>query len=964
MIKYIHLCLLSVFLLLHYAAIGQNPLGIPLVQNYNKMHFQGGSRTWDIKQDSRGIMYFANNEGLFSFNGKYWKKYVLPNHTVVRSIFIDDHDRIYVGGQGEFGYFEASAEPRLKYVSLKSLLPADQQNFADIWHTVGFGRSVMFQATTMIFEFRDDQVRSHAAKRVWDFLGGAGGRLFAQDQANGLLEYKDGHWTSLADNRHFDGAKIASLVEMGRDSLLFTTLTNRSFLLHGNKITKLYMDGWTDLYTPSLAKIDDTEYVVATATEGCVVRDQQGKVVRRIGVVEGLQNKNVSVVFVDRDKNIWAGVDNAISVINYGSAVRYFRPNATHDVTGYSVRVFNNELYLSSSNGVYVTPLQPNYLDHSLSPGQFTLVSGSDRGEAWRLEELNGELLLGHNRGLFRIVDHTVTPIAEGTGSWLVLPLASVYPITQTLVGTYGGINLLHYAPGRFWQVRTLTGLQDSYRFLELDGEQIWASHPYRGIYQLHLNADRTAYQARLFTEEDGLPSSYQNYVFKIKGRIVFATTNGLYEFDPEGKRFVPSRRFSVFKGMSIKFLRDDTEGNIWFCSGSRIGVASYKTDRGVYALTYFPEIEGLNTSGFENIYPFNTQNVYIGSEKGVIHVNYQKYRNRTVKPAVLLTSVVATAKKDSIIFDGYSPLKTDTVSALFDPEVNELDANFDSFVFTFAGPSYGIHGQLDYCYWLEGYDTDWSVWTSNTEKAYTNLPSGTYTFKVKSRNNLLEESPVETFTFVIRPPWYKTVWALLGYLLLILAMIYFVFRWQQQAWQAKQEEFDKEMKQLRYIHQLEIEKNEKEIMKLQNEKLESEVQSKTKELANASMQLMENSGALSKLRIELTKLDIGDRDSDDVKRITSLLKDVEKNTTHWDQFASHFDELNDGFLHRLKLKHPALSRNDLKVCAYLRLNFTTKQIAQLQSISVRGVEIHRYRIRKKLAIKTEMSTHDYLLTV
>jgi DNA-binding CsgD family transcriptional regulator len=200
-----------------------------------------------------------------------------------------------------------------------------------------------------------------------------------------------------------------------------------------------------------------------------------------------------------------------------------------------------------------------------------------------------------------------------------------------------------------------------------------------------------------------------------------------------------------------------------------------------------------------------------------------------------------------------------------------------------------------------------------------------------------------------------------LVYLLICVIAIYALVRWQKREWYLQQEKFNKQLAQMRYIHQLEIEKNEKEIVKLQNEKLENEVLSKTKELASTSMQLMENSGALTKLRVELSKLDLGDEEGGDLKKITSLLKDVEKNTAHWDQFASHFDELNDGFLHRLKARHPALSRNDLKVCAYLRLNFTSKQIAQLQNISVRGVEIHRYRIRKKMGIETEVSTSDYL---
>ena len=105
---------------------GQNTVGFPLVINYNKLDFHGGAQTWNIAQDRRGIMYFANNEGLMSFDGTYWKIYPLPNGTIVRSIaFVDD--RIYVGGQGELGYFQPDSGGVLRYTSLVGLLPAAQR---------------------------------------------------------------------------------------------------------------------------------------------------------------------------------------------------------------------------------------------------------------------------------------------------------------------------------------------------------------------------------------------------------------------------------------------------------------------------------------------------------------------------------------------------------------------------------------------------------------------------------------------------------------------------------------------------------------------------------------------------------------------------------------------------------------------------------------------------------------------
>lgn len=943
---------------------GQNTLGIPLVFNYSKAIFQGGSRTWDIKQDSKGVMYFANNDGLITFDGGYWKLYPLPNGTIVRSLYIDGNDRVYVGGQGEFGYFEA-LQTSLCYTSLVDLIPEKHRKFADVWNTTQQGKSVFFRTTDRIFILTDGRIAVHNATSEWQFLGDAEGRLFAQDRENGLLEFRNDRWSLLHSGNLLKGASIADVFSIGGDSLLFVTLTNKTYLLHEDLFKRFDTGGWHDLYTPSLSKINDKEYVTATSSEGCLIRKLDGQVIQRIGVAEGLQNNNVTAVFTDRDQNIWAGVDNAIAVISYNSVVKYFRPNLENDVTGFSTRVFENNLYLSSSNGVYMAPLAPGVADHSFSQGSFSLVAGSDRGEAWCLEEVNGQLLLAHNAGIFAIKDKAAVPVATGTGSWIFLPLSSVYPVQDIVVGTYRGLDLLRYSDGHFQKAGTLAGPTDSYRFLERDENgDIWASHPYRGVYRLRMAPDSMKYEVNLFTRDDGLPSSFQNYVFKISNRIVFATESGIYEFDPASQRFAPSASFTPLQGIPIKYLREDADGNVWFCSGKKVGVARLAKGATMGEITFFPEIEGLNTSGFENIYPYDRNNIYIGSEKGIIHINYEKYTGDTPRPVVLLSSIKTSGKKDSIIFDGYFPKSSGGAFIQDQSQIPELRPSFDSYHFKYGSPSFGIQNHATYSYWLEGYDTDWSDWGSGTEKHYTNLPSGTYTFKLKARKNPGSESEIVAYTFVILPPWYKTVWAMLGYFAVFLVWIYLLIRWQQRAWRLQRHKFEEKLEQLRYIHQLEIEKNEKEIVKLQNEKLENEVLLKTKELANTSMQLMENTDALIKLKVEIAKLNLNTEDEIDLKRITSLLKDVEKNSANWDQFAAHFDELIDGFLNRLKTAHPNLTRTDLKVCAYLRLNFSSKQIAQVQNISVRGVEIHRYRLRKKLGLPTEQTLNDYLASI
>jgi flagellar biogenesis protein FliO len=231
----------------------------------------------------------------------------------------------------------------------------------------------------------------------------------------------------------------------------------------------------------------------------------------------------------------------------------------------------------------------------------------------------------------------------------------------------------------------------------------------------------------------------------------------------------------------------------------------------------------------------------------------------------------------------------------------------------------------------------------------------------VKAYDNLGNESEPVSYSFVIKPAWYKTIWAYLFYVALFLALIYLVYKWQIRKFTRQQLRFEEEQKRLQYIHQLEVEKNEKEIIQLQNEKLVNEVIYKNKELADVSMHLVERSDALIKVKDELQRLHKKTGGNHDVKRAIELVNEIEKNNSNWEQFAAHFDEINNDFIKKLKTRFPGLTSTDLKVCTYLQLKLATKEIAQLMNISIRGVEISRYRLRKKLQLSTGQTLNDFL---
>lgn len=941
-------------------SFGQNTLGLPQIINYSKDDYHGGSQTWNIAQDASGKMYFANNEGLLSFDGNYWKIYPLPNKTIVRSLAVDAN-RIFVGGQDEIGYFTPDSKGVLQYTSLKPDIPQTYRHFADVWKIVIFKDAVFFQASDKILQYENNSIRVFPAKGAWEFLGRSGGRLFAEDVDGGLFEFKNNGWHPGKNNALLANVGISGIIHIGSDSMLLTTRKSGFFFFHNDSVSHYpYPEIVASNQIFTSLKINPFEMVAGTTSAGCLFLDFKGNIVQQISTYEGLQNNNVLCVFRDMDNNLWAGLNNGISFIAYNSAIKYIKPNKSNEVTGYSTVIFNQHLFIGTSDGVYSAPLNNMNPDYSFCKSDFSLIKNT-RGEVWKLEEVNQHLLYGHNDGSFMIEKGESVPLSTGMGTWLFEPMSAVMPSKNILVGTYTGLKMLNYENNHFVDKGNIDGLSESFRFLAMDNDNtLWASHPYRGIYQLHLSPDNQHFSYHLFTEKDGLPSNLENYVFKIKNKIVFATLKGLYEFDAANGRFVASRFLSsVFQQMPVRYLKEDADGNIWFCSGKKIGVVTFGNQSTDFKITYFPELTGEILSGFENIYPYNKENVFISSEKGIFHLNYSKYAATKLQLKVLLGQVKAIGKTDSLIFGGYFPGGSNFIQ---NPKENyHLPKRFNSFHFEYSSPNYGLQKNIEYSYMLKGYDYAWSYWSPKTEKDYTNLPEGKYTFFVKAHDNLGHESNVISYTFYVKPSWYNTMWAYLLYFVLFMLLLYLLYKWQERKLKIQQIRFEQEQKRLEELHQLKLEKTEKEIIKLQNEKLANEVKFKNHELANASMHLIERDSALIKVKDELERLYKKTGNSHDIKKTLLLLKDVEHNNSKWEQFASHFNEVNNDFLKKLKTQYPAISNTDIKVCTYLKLNLSTKEIAQLMNISVRGVEISRYRLRKKLQIPSGQTFSDFL---
>lgn len=987
--KYIVLSyILSLFSVLFPAvpSSAQNAIGLPAITNYNNQSFHGGTQTRRIDEDRNGILYFANSEGLLTFNGNYWNLFPLPNKTIVRSVAVDSlSGKIYVGGQDEMGYFYPDGKGSLQYHSIKNLVPFHETQFADIWDIVFEGDEIFFLSSETLFQLKDNTVRPYDAPKEWTLLAAAGGHLFAEDKSRGLLVFEEGLWQPACGSQKTARLDIIAITDYDADTLLVATRQNGLFLLHDSVLTRkataadIFLSG--DRIS-SAKKMDAKSWVIGTTSNGCYLLTSKGARVQRLSRAEGLQNNNILHVFTSRYNNLWIGEANGIDRVDLNAAIRQIVPDRNNHQAGYAIKVFDGQLFIGTADGLYHAPLDAGEKDLSASRTPFTEVTGT-KGQVWGLSEVNHRLFAGHAEGALLIEKNESKPLVKGQGYWLFAPLSSFLPSKEIVAGTYTGLELLTDEKGSVSDAGKISGIFESLRFLVVEDELLWTSHPYRGVFKMQLSADKKTFtSSRLYTEKDGLPSTLNNFVYHIKNRLAIATEKGIYEYDAASDRFRPSAFFKpFFHEQPVRYLAEDSQGDIWFVSNHRVGIVDFQhaPASAPYKVVFFPELDGLSVSGYETIYPYDQANIFIGSNTGVLHLDYTGYSRQTQAPGILLSAVKAIADRDSLLFGGYllnanepdagRTGKSSTTAAgapsLSAPSAS-LPNSWNSFHFEYACPKYSGGGARPaFSYQLEGFDKEWSDWSEKTEKDYTNLSYGIYTFRVKVKNNAgLVSEPAE-YIFTIRPAWYETRWALVAYLLLIAAGFYLLRRRREKKWTLHRSQYREEQERLRYLQQLELDRNEKEIIALQNDKMATTINYKNKELAMATMHLVERGKILAKIREELAqrlKNIQSQAVTDEFKPILRVLDDAEKSDADWDRFASHFDEVNNNFLSTLKKKYPVLSATDLKLCAYLRMNLSSKEIAQLMNISVKGVEVSRYRLRKKLELHTEVNLFDFLI--
>ncbi|WP_238533659.1 helix-turn-helix and ligand-binding sensor domain-containing protein [Pedobacter agri] len=504
-------------------------------------------------------------------------------------------------------------------------------------------------------------------------------------------------------------------------------------------------------------------------------------------------------------------------------------------------------------------------------------------------------------------------------------------------------------------------GFGEPSRFIEQDHKgDIWVAHAYKGLYKLTLNSDYTKVNStKYFDERNGLPGNYNINIFNLENRIVFSSDRGFYTYDELSNKFTPYDVLNKSLGSFATSNKIISAGNrkYWFIDHGKTSLVSF-SEPGKIEIdsNQFSLLDGRMVQYYENISQISNAIYLISVDDGF--VIYNSTLNQSIQkrklPAVLIRRIEdITDKYFTISETGNSSSET------------EIPNSRNNIRISFALPYYR-QAKIKFQYYLEGYSKDWSDWSIATQKDFTNLSSGTYTFKVRAKLDDTSVSDTTSFEFTILRPWYLSNLAILIYLVLVIIIVIFGKRaYETKLKRDSQKISDKLKAEQDEILRQEAEVNEKQIIKLQTEKLQAELASKNRELANSAMTLVYKNELLQKLSGEITKLkdESGKKLSEDqTRKIQKVINDGMNDERDWNLFENSFNEAHESFFKKLKAQHPDLVPNDLKLCAYLRMNMSSKEMSSLLNISLRGVEIRRYRLRKKLEVPHDKNLTEFLM--
>ena len=890
---------------------------LPFVENYNKSNYQGDNQIWNLVQGEDKAMYFANNHYLLRYDGVKWEKYMLPNKTIIRSIMVDG-DKIYSGSYKEFGFWVRKGG-KMNYTSISSGTTVfDEKENEEIWKIFKLDGKIYFQSFNGIFLFDGKIIKKTPFPFLISYCFVVDNQLLIASVNKGVYKINNSKIEKVKGWSILENNVIHSIEKYENKTYVFTQ--KKGVYVEEKGVLYPWKTPLNDVLKSSNINvaqfIKNNKLVIGTATKGVFIFDLNNNSYKNINRNNVLINNSILSIGQDKENDIWLGLDNGIAHVEVNSPISIFYDNSGILGSVYAVASTEKGYLMASNHGIF------EYKNKHLS------LIPDTQGQAWNINKINYKYVIGHQEGTFVYENGLFSKLNTINGGWNLIKsnINNSY-----LQATYSGV-VIYNDENDLSQKIVVKGLLKPIKYVAQNRKnEIWAADNYRGLYRILYNDKFETIKVENVTKRCKMTNDFGVKIFEFRKELLFLIQNSWYTYNSIINQLEKNDLFnSNFKNVSDIVAIDENhfmvlqEGLLY-----QIDASDNK-----FIWNYIQEKYYKGKIINDNLKVFNNSDNYLlNLDDGFISIysQHKKAQRANIKIEAYSNGNLVP-EKSKISYN--SELKINIVSGIFGASKPNL--------------FYKIEGLPEFISIKEGLIT------------LNNLTSGSHEISVFHYNGL-QYSKISNFEFVVAKPWYFSFWMILLYLLIISIISYLYYKWNKMRYIQKLALREAELKHQKKILEIEL-KAENELNSKEYEKhiLELEIKSKSSEAVGKSLSIAKQSEVIDNIQ------EILDHETDFNKMKSEIKKTIKINALNkheWETFEENLNQIHNQFSINLSKKYPNLTSKDIKLCIYLKMNLSSKEIAPMMNISFRSIEIQRYRLRKKLNLSKEENLSKFLLS-
>ncbi|MTB50016.1 triple tyrosine motif-containing protein [Lewinella sp. W8] len=508
--------------------------GIPQVSNYTPEAYGNAGKVWRIASADNGIVYFATDRGLLEFDGARWQRFP-GSKGFTRSIALASDSIFYTGADKDFGRWRKDELERFRYTSLNPFRESTRGLNQEFWGTHRIDEDIIFVSFDNIYVYRNEQLTQIAAPSRFTGSFSSSNKVYLHDEAEGLMVFDGLSLTPLLDLSTPTGFSMEVVgMQENEGGALVVTRNQGLFQFNGGTLEPIDNEVSSFLRRDqafSFTVIEETHYAFGTILNGVYITDAEGRIIQHINKQKGLLNNTILSLHYSEQGKLWVGMDFGIAAISLWSDLAYFLDQRGQVGTGQTALLVDGVFYLGTNQGLYTIPWED--LENDDQVIDFQLVPGSS-GQVWSLEYVNGNILCGHDLGLFQLQNGRLEPLHDEPGVLFITSPDDDHLIT----GNYNGVSLFELQNGKWTFLRKIPPLQGAVNQVFVRDNLLWANLPNFGVIKASLGEDYQILDQVIYPLDTFGASQVELDLSGESVRVV--THREIYGLGEKGDQFMP----------------------------------------------------------------------------------------------------------------------------------------------------------------------------------------------------------------------------------------------------------------------------------------------------------------------------------------------------------------------------------------------------------------------------------------